>query len=170
MSVFSFLGFETRQEGVGHHLEGSPDACSLAMQARGWAAAGLSAGCMPCCRRLLASPPTSPPALASLPVHPLPGESKAPASDKGKGKVGEEAASSGASAGAFPGDDGVALATMDIFAGCGGLSEGMHQAGKPSQKTRHVRTRDGRPLARGTRAFLGNARARGAAHPGRTCV
>lgn len=26
-------------------------------------------------------------------------------------------------------DDGIALATMDIFAGCGGLSEGMHQAG-----------------------------------------
>ena len=25
-------------------------------------------------------------------------------------------------------DDGVALATMDIFAGCGGLSEGLHQA------------------------------------------
>lgn len=30
----------------------------------------------------------------------------------------------------FPGDDGIALATMDIFAGCGGLSEGMHQAGE----------------------------------------
>ena len=27
------------------------------------------------------------------------------------------------------GSDGIALATMDIFAGCGGLSEGMHQAG-----------------------------------------
>ncbi|KAK9839548.1 hypothetical protein WJX84_003539, partial [Apatococcus fuscideae] len=26
-------------------------------------------------------------------------------------------------------DDGIALATMDIFAGCGGLSEGLHQAG-----------------------------------------
>lgn len=29
---------------------------------------------------------------------------------------------------AFSLDDGVALATMDIFAGCGGLSEGLHQA------------------------------------------
>lgn len=26
------------------------------------------------------------------------------------------------------GDEGLAMATMDIFAGCGGLSEGMHQA------------------------------------------
>jgi DNA (cytosine-5)-methyltransferase 1 len=45
---------------------------------------------------------------------------------KGKGKASVAEAFSG---GKFPGENGVALATMDIFAGCGGLSEGMHQAG-----------------------------------------
>jgi DNA (cytosine-5)-methyltransferase 1 len=57
------------------------------------------------------------------------GKGKAAADGKGKGKVGEASAAAAAAASAFPGDDGVALASMDIFAGCGGLSEGMHQAG-----------------------------------------
>lgn len=32
------------------------------------------------------------------------------------------------------GEEGLALATMDIFAGCGGLSEGLHQAGAAVSK------------------------------------
>ncbi|PSC75867.1 DNA (cytosine-5)-methyltransferase 1-like [Micractinium conductrix] len=57
---------------------------------------------------------------------------KAPKADKkGKGKVVEEAAPA---ASRIPGDDGIALKTMDIFAGCGGLSEGMHQAGAAISK------------------------------------
>lgn len=32
------------------------------------------------------------------------------------------------------GGEGLALATMDIFAGCGGLSEGLHQAGAAVSK------------------------------------
>ena len=38
------------------------------------------------------------------------------------------AAATAAASGEHPKPDGVSLATMDIFAGCGGLSEGMHQA------------------------------------------
>lgn len=34
-------------------------------------------------------------------------------------------------------DDGIALATMDIFAGCGGLSEGLHQAGAAYSRSAH---------------------------------
>lgn len=49
--------------------------------------------------------------------------------DKGKGKVAASPVDA-EEASRFPGDDGVALATMDIFAGVGGLSEGMHQAGE----------------------------------------
>ncbi|KAF8055388.1 MET1B [Scenedesmus sp. PABB004] len=41
----------------------------------------------------------------------------------------EFAAAAGASAAAEEEDDSLAMASMDIFAGCGGLSEGMHQAG-----------------------------------------
>jgi DNA (cytosine-5)-methyltransferase 1 len=59
---------------------------------------------------------------------------------KGAGK-GKAASSKAAAAGAGPsslaGSDsaqGVAMATMDIFAGCGGLSEGMHQAGVADTK------------------------------------
>lgn len=31
-------------------------------------------------------------------------------------------------------DDGLALACMDIFAGCGGLSEGFHQVGRAARQ------------------------------------
>ncbi|DBB09374.1 TPA: hypothetical protein ACH3X3_007949 [Trebouxia sp. C0006] len=51
---------------------------------------------------------------------------KSAASGKGKGAVQEEAAT--ASDRAHAEDDGIALRTMDIFAGCGGLSEGFQQA------------------------------------------
>lgn len=48
-----------------------------------------------------------------------------------KGKAKAEAPAGGATGAmgedAPPAADGLALATMDIFAGCGGLSEGMHQ-------------------------------------------
>lgn len=74
-------------------------------------------------------PPTPP--RPHRPLVAFAGKGKAPAGDKGKGKVGEEAADGAAPGARYPGDDGVALATMDIFAGCGGLSEGMHQAGEP---------------------------------------
>ena len=55
---------------------------------------------------------------------------------KGKGKASaapEEAAGAAsedsAEADIFEEESAVAMASMDIFAGCGGLSEGMHQAG-----------------------------------------
>ena len=67
-----------------------------------------------------------------FPVHPAAHACPAPpAAAAGKGKAAAEEAE-GAGAGEkkpFEGDDGIALATMDIFAGVGGLSEGMHQAG-----------------------------------------
>jgi hypothetical protein len=44
---------------------------------------------------------------------------------------GKDKASTGGEA---SGADGLAMATMDIFAGCGGLSEGMHQAGVADTK------------------------------------
>lgn len=79
--------------------------------------------------------PLPPCQLPAAPCNPA-RAGKAPVEDKGKGRVfsgGAQAAGAGASSSVatkvFPGDDGVALATMDIFAGCGGLSEGMHQAG-----------------------------------------
>jgi DNA (cytosine-5)-methyltransferase 1 len=72
--------------------------------------------------------PAPPPAAAKAAA--AKGKGKASAADKGKGKAGAAPAPMDTSGGsAFPGDDGVSLATMDIFAGCGGLSEGMHQAG-----------------------------------------
>lgn len=46
----------------------------------------------------------------------------------GKGKVGAEAGTESYQA---DGIDGLALRTLDIFAGVGGLSAGMEQAGKP---------------------------------------
>jgi DNA (cytosine-5)-methyltransferase 1 len=63
------------------------------------------------------------------------GKGKASAADKGKGKA-PAADGAGASADAAEGavDDSLAMATMDIFAGCGGLSEGMHQAGVADTK------------------------------------
>ncbi|KAL0027901.1 hypothetical protein WJX79_001540 [Trebouxia sp. C0005] len=51
---------------------------------------------------------------------------KSAVSGKGKGTVQEEAATASDRAPAV--DDGIALRTMDIFAGCGGLSEGFQQA------------------------------------------
>lgn len=73
----------------------------------------------------------------------VPKEVKAPAAaaaaaapkDKGKGKA--SAAPSAAAAAdthADPSADPIRLATMDIFAGCGGLSEGMRQAGAAHAK------------------------------------
>ncbi|BDA51554.1 DNA (cytosine-5)-methyltransferase 1B [Coccomyxa sp. Obi] len=59
---------------------------------------------------------------------------KAAAHDSGKGKIGGVAAAAPASDAPAAADDGLALATMDIFAGCGGLSEGLHRAGAARTK------------------------------------
>ena len=68
------------------------------------------------------------------------GKSKAAAAGKGKDAAAAGASTTaGTSAGTSTspgsaGAEGLAMATMDIFAGCGGLSEGMHQAGVADTK------------------------------------
>ncbi len=64
-------------------------------------------------------------------VGPAPGslDNRPTQQGKGKGKQSKAAAASSvvAAEGEAEEDSGLSLATMDIFAGCGGLSEGMHQ-------------------------------------------
>ncbi|KAK9918243.1 hypothetical protein WJX75_002529 [Coccomyxa subellipsoidea] len=61
------------------------------------------------------------------------GKAAAQADDSGKGKTGSLNVAAPPSDAAAK-DDGLTLATMDIFAGCGGLSEGLHRAGAARTK------------------------------------
>lgn len=56
------------------------------------------------------------------------------AKDKGKGKASASSAAAVSADHASDAADPIRLATMDIFAGCGGLSEGMRQAGAAHAK------------------------------------
>ncbi|MEW5318123.1 MAG: hypothetical protein WDW38_009370 [Sanguina aurantia] len=86
-------------------------------------------------------PPPASLSHTDIPAAAEKGKGKAATADKGKGKASSAAAAAaaGSSKGGNLKEDeeedeeaepcAVSLATMDIFAGCGGLSEGMHQTG-----------------------------------------
>ena len=100
-----------------------PRPARRATRVRSWSGPGLGGGWHD--GALLPVPAPLPPSAAAF----VPPHSPACHPPRGAGKGKAAAAEEAAPASRFPGDDGVALATMDIFAGCGGLSEGMHQAG-----------------------------------------